>query len=266
MISAEDFFEDLLNDIETFDSLKEYYGFMNGSRSLRVYRERFITRMNYCLMNLEGKVLDVGCGFGTTMIFLALNGFSVSGITLEFYHPVLLERLDKYKSRFTGDVSFKHSDFFEEDLSGFDCILLQDTLHHLEPMGSVASKISQFCAQGRLVVCLEENGGSLLKNARLFLKRGSEKIIKFTDSHTGKTILLGNENVRSLKRWRCIFEQVGLELVDVKFHASPIGFFFDWAGLRIRDPSFRSHSSFTQPFFVCFVLRMNTNPIKIRNI
>ena len=48
-------------------------------------------------------IWDCGCGYGTTCIFLALNGIETYGTTLEFYFETVQKRKE-YWSRY-GDTS-----------------------------------------------------------------------------------------------------------------------------------------------------------------
>ena len=43
--------------------------------------------------NKAVKVFDLGCGYGTTALFLVLNGYRVEGITLEFYFKTIKKRM-----------------------------------------------------------------------------------------------------------------------------------------------------------------------------
>jgi hypothetical protein len=53
------------------------------------FRKSYVTqRLHYILDHLptpDAAIWDCGCGYGTTAIFLALNGYKVHGTTLEFY-------------------------------------------------------------------------------------------------------------------------------------------------------------------------------------
>ena len=53
-----------------------------------------------------------------------------------------------------------------------------------------------------------------MNKTRLFLKRGNKRIIKFYDEKLGKNILMGNENVRNLKKWQEKMISSGLEIND----------------------------------------------------
>jgi SAM-dependent methyltransferase len=152
----------------------------------------------------DAAIWDIGCGYGTTALFLALNGYKIHGTTLEFYFKEIPARIE-YWSQF-GDVSgftFGYEDLFDEteDKGEFDYIIVQDTLHHLEPLDKALQIIYRHLKPDGKVVSIEENGSNIIQSLKLYKQRGNKRIIEFYDERLKKTILLGNENIRSLKKW-----------------------------------------------------------------
>lgn len=234
-MTVEQFFELFLKELETRPALWSYYKFHTEAGSLAFRKAYFCQRLEYIARQLQRKdalIWDVGCGYGTTALFLALNGYKVHGTTLEFYFKELPGRID-YWSRF-GDVSgftYDYEDLFEpsdQRPSSVDYIIVQDTLHHLEPLGQALQILRQhLSAEGKILV-IEENGSNLIQSMKLYRQRGNKRVIEFYDERLKKTILLGNENIRSLPTWKKEFSAQGLMVQDdsVEFvRALPPGIF-----------------------------------------
>ena len=147
-MEIEVFFDLLLKEIKLNDDLSQYYKFHASDRRFKFRKAYFVQRLQYIIdhmpKNKTVKVFDLGCGYGTTALFLALNGYRVEGITLEFYFKTIKKRM-AYWSAF-GDVSgFTYE--YRNILDGihddaYDVIIAQDTLHHLEPIDQALKKIN----------------------------------------------------------------------------------------------------------------------------
>jgi len=207
-MTVERFFEIFLLELESNSNLRNYYKFLNNKSSFEFRKAYFVQRLQYILDNVKNKeaaIWDCGCGYGTTDIFLALNGFKVHGTTLEFYYkeiPARLEFWSKY-----GDTSlftYSYENLFDSTpaKSSQDLIIIQDTLHHLEPLQSALKIFKDTLKPSGKMVIVEENGNNVIQNLKLYLQRGNKRIIEIYDEQLKKNILLGNENIRSLKQWR----------------------------------------------------------------
>lgn len=157
-------------------------------------------------------IWDAGCGFSTTGIFLALNGYKVFGNTLEHYYDLIEKRMD-YWSQF-GDLTaltVRYENLYDmpASLDAFDVILLQDTLHHLEPVDQAANIFyRKLKPEGRLLV-VEENGDSIFIILKNFLKRGFRTTSEHFDERLGKNILMGHEHARGFPAWLEILHRAG---------------------------------------------------------
>lgn len=217
-MNVADFFNLFVSELETMESLWSYYKYHTDPASLQFRKAYFCQRLEYIQQHItkpESLTWDVGCGYGTTALFLALNGYKIHGTTLEFYYKVIPERV-KYWSQF-GDVSgftFDYEDIFEPAVSHqeYDYIIVQDTLHHLEPLPQALSILKQHLKPAGEMVIIEENGNNIIQSAKLYKQRGNKRVIDFYDERLKKTILLGNENIRSLATWRKEFEARGLSI------------------------------------------------------
>ncbi|MBK7965039.1 MAG: class I SAM-dependent methyltransferase [Bacteroidetes bacterium] len=94
----------------------------------------------------------------------------------------------------------------------YDYIIVQDTLHHLEPLQDALKVISDHLYPNGEIVAVEENGSNLIQSLKLYKQRGNKRIIEFYDERLKKTILLGNENIRSIQTWQDEMNKQGLEI------------------------------------------------------
>jgi len=218
-MTVEEFFNLLVEELKINENLKGYYRFLNNPKLYNFRKAYFCQRLQYVIDNLpENKnvnIFDIGCGYGTTAIFLAINGYKVSGSTLEYYFEQINNRL-KYWSAYgsISNVELHYENLFDNPLpqNTFDVIITMDTLHHLEPIDQALNIIhNSLKTNGKLVAC-EENGNNIVNSARLFVKRGNNRVIEFYDEKLGKNIKMGNENIRNLKKWNNVLQKTGLKI------------------------------------------------------
>ena len=269
-ISVEEFFQLFLKELESQPTLWSYYKFHTDPNSFEFRKAYFCQRLEYIAqaITLTGShTWDVGCGYGTTALFLALNGFKVHGTTLEFYYKELPQRI-KYWSQF-GDVSgftFDYEDLFDETIKReqFDYIIVQDTLHHLEPLGQALHIMrKQLNVNGKMVV-IEENGSNIIQSFKLYLQRGNKRVIEFYDERLKKTILLGNENIRSLDTWKNELQREGLSIDLSSVHyvrAFPSAFFKKWGYEKVlqREQNLWKENAIAKKYFF-FGINFIANP------
>jgi 2-polyprenyl-3-methyl-5-hydroxy-6-metoxy-1,4-benzoquinol methylase len=201
------FIELFIKELETNRDLHNYYKLLQKDRRF-LFRKAYIEqRLQYVNRHLERSgrsIWDAGCGYGTTALFACLNGHHVLGTTLEFYYDQVQQRLD-YWSRY-GDLSglqIEYNDIFlaNHEKQHFDTIILQDTLHHLEPVNRALELFHRSLKPDGKLIISEENGNNpyiILKN---FAKRGFNRVKNVYDERLGKTIVFGNENARGLQCW-----------------------------------------------------------------
>ena len=217
-LEIEVFFDLLLKEIKLNDDISLYYKFHASDRRFKFRKAYFVQRLQYIVdhmpKNKAVKVFDLGCGYGTTALFLVLNGYRVEGITLEFYFKTIKKRM-AYWSVF-GDVSgFTYEyrnilDGIHED--AYDVIIAQDTLHHLEPIGQALNKINKALKSDGILIAVEENGSNIVQNLKLIKQRGFKKVKTIFDEVLGKDILIGDENIRSLSAWDALLPTNNLSL------------------------------------------------------
>jgi len=220
-MSIEDFFEIFLKELKNAPQMREYYKFLNDKASFEFRKAYFMQRLQYISEQIKDKnalIWDCGCGYGTTALFLAMNGFRVYGTTLEFYFEEIEKRKNYWKSYGNTDlVKIDYANVFDNnfDENSFDYIILQDTLHHIEPLKDALNIFHHVLKPAGQLVIAEENGNNIVGNLKLFKQRGNKRIITIWDEKLQKNILLGNENVRSWKKWKYEFERAGFNCKNI---------------------------------------------------
>lgn len=211
----EEFYQYLCEELHQNSSLYPYYKLINGSVAQKQFRKAyFLQRLGYLDQYIDlsknPTIWDCGCGYGTSCLYLAMNGQSTYGTTLEFYADQINHRKDFWNQYGNAQLfNYEYANIFDQQIPDehFDYIILQDTLHHIEPMQDALLLLYKALKKGGKLILIEENGGCLIKRALLFLKRGNKRVISVHDDILKKDILMGNENIRSEKAWRKVFSQ-----------------------------------------------------------
>jgi 2-polyprenyl-3-methyl-5-hydroxy-6-metoxy-1,4-benzoquinol methylase len=221
-MTVNDFFELFLKELQDAPAMRGYYKFLNDKASFEFRKAYFLQRLQYIADQIKDKnspIWDCGCGYGTTALFLAMNGFSVYGTTLEFYFDEIEKRKNYWKQYGDADLfTVDYANVFDNNLNDnqFDSVILQDTLHHIEPLQEALNIFHRVLKPGGQLIAVEENGNNIIGNLKLFKQRGNKRIITIWDEHLQKNILLGNENVRSWKKWKHEFEQAGFTCKNIE--------------------------------------------------
>jgi len=219
-MNVPEFFEIFARELETNPDLRGYYRLLDHPGRLlwrKAYLEQRLQYVHDHLPATGSAIWDVGCGYGTTAIYACLNGHRVVGTTLEFYYDQIRRRLD-YWSRF-GDLSGLHiayENLFDRPVNpqSVDVIILQDTLHHLEPIDQACEIFSRSLRPGGKLIVSEENGDNPFIRGKNFARRGFNRVGEIYDEKLGKMIPFGNENARNLKAWKEILGRAGLCIME----------------------------------------------------
>ncbi|MBN2812694.1 MAG: class I SAM-dependent methyltransferase [Bacteroidales bacterium] len=215
-MEVDEFLKLFMQELQMNSHLRSYYRLLNNKNLYfwrKAYFEKRLRYVNDMLPPKKANIWDVGCGYGTTAIFLALNGHKVLANTLEFYYDKINERLNYWKQ--FGDLSnleIEYANLFDMPVKqgGYDVIIAQDTLHHLEPIDEAMLIFRKSLAgDGRMIVT-EENGHNVFIMLKNFLKRGFKRVTSYYDEKLQKTIRFGNENARSFSKWHCILSNAGM--------------------------------------------------------
>lgn len=227
-MSPEQFFELMIKELEVHTEMQPYYKFLGKKSSWHFRRNYFLQRLRYIKKYLvdapgsdnyrrEVAIWDCGCGYGTTCLFLAMNGIKTFGTTLEFYFETVKKRKE-YWSKYghTSLFTCTYENLFDNRPApaSFDWIIVQDTLHHLEPIDEALLIFNDSLKKNGKILSIEENGNNLIQRIKLYKYRGNKRIISIWDEKLQKDILIGNENIRSLNKWQQLFEKNGFHLLD----------------------------------------------------
>ena len=108
-MTVSNFFDLFLEELKEHDKLREYYKYHDDPAKLPFRKAYFCQRLQYVYdkikshLSIQGvedgqcRIWDVGSGYSTTQIFLALNGIPSRGSTLEFYYEHIPQRLSYWE-------------------------------------------------------------------------------------------------------------------------------------------------------------------------
>lgn len=218
------FFGLFLDELRHSPAMTSYYKFLSGGRSFTFRREYFLRRLEFLAQeippNNTARLWDVGCGYGTSAIFLSLNGYRVDGLTLEFYFDMIEQRKAYWSSY--GDLSnlqILYGNVFDAKPAPqqYDAVILQDTLHHLEPLSDGLRVMTNALTPDGKIIAIEENGRNIVQRVKLYLRRGNKRIMEVWDDKLQRLVVMGNENIRSLEQWRDEFADVGMTIRRVEY-------------------------------------------------
>lgn len=218
MNQVEKFFEIFIKELEQNEKLRSYHRFINSPRSYLFRRAYYQQRLEYIVSNVadtNSVILDVGCGYGTTSFLLGYLGYKVKGTTLEYYYDQIENRKTYWNEHFNTenvDISYENLFTAEYPENTYDYIIVQDTLHHLEPIDKALSILQHTLKPGGKILVSEENGNNLINNAKNFKRRGFKRVVEVYDEKLDETYQFGDENTRSLKAWKKLFKQAKLDI------------------------------------------------------
>ncbi len=217
-MSPEQFFELFLQELQDLPALFHYYKFHTSEKRFGFRKNYFLERLRYIDKHIVQQVTkdsnaqpiiwDCGCGYGTTAFYLAMNGIKVHGTTLEFYYPYITQRKNYWQKY--GDTTLftaSYEDLYEQPQqpNSIDIIIVQDTLHHLEPLEDALKIFNTALRPNGKLIAIEENGDNIVQTIKLYKQRGNKRVITIWDDMLQKKITMGNENIRGLATWENLF-------------------------------------------------------------
>jgi 2-polyprenyl-3-methyl-5-hydroxy-6-metoxy-1,4-benzoquinol methylase len=145
------------------------------------------------------RVLEIGCGIGSDLHWLALHGAKVTGIDVKSEWTTAAELLTKHVCAKIAPVTVDIQRINLLDLpdAQYDLIYMKDTFHHLEPRDQIVAKIVSLLAPGGTVVIVEPNAWNPMIQLKMFRIRGFKTIVEKIDKATGERFVYGNERLVS---------------------------------------------------------------------
>lgn len=216
------FLEHFEQELSENKNLRNYHRLINsGSNSRYLFRKAYFKqRLEFVKNSISkenSKIIDIGCGYGTTSFLLGMLGHQVTGTTLEYYFDQTSDRFKYWQKYFdTSQIDIKYENLFSTDYQEkiYDYIIVQDTLHHLEPINDALVILRRLLKDDGKIIISEENGNNIFCNLRHFKERGFKRIIEVYDEKLKTSYLMGNENTRSLKKWSELLEKNGLKILN----------------------------------------------------
>lgn len=158
------------------------------------------------------RVLEVGCGIGSDLCWLALHGARVTGIDVKSEWVAAAAKLS---SRVSLKLDLRRINLLDMPAAQFDLIYMKDTFHHLEPREAAVEKLASMLAPGGAIVIVEPNALNPFIQLKMFSIRGFNTIITKTDTATGEPFTYGNERLVRGSTIARLFRKAG---VDGKAH------------------------------------------------
>ncbi len=222
-MTSERFFELFLEEIKNKPQVWNYYKFHTDVKIFLFRKAYFCQRLDYVLAqitNRDAKIIDIGCGYGTTALFLAMNGIALHGTTLEFYMNDIDERIQYWNQYGNANLfTISYEDVFDQKVEvQYDYIIIQDTLHHMEPLHEAILIIKRLMKLDCKMIVIEENGDNIVQNLKLIKQRGFKKTKYIYDETLKKEILIGDENIRGYEKWKSLFSKAGLKILEETQH------------------------------------------------
>jgi len=175
------------------------------------YDRRLIDILPFARPNV--RVLEIGCGIGSDLHWLALHGASAVGIDVKSEWISAARRLTEIVSCHFGtiDIDIRRANFLEMSEEPFDLVYMKDTFHHLEPRDRIIEKIAKALKKDGRLVIVEPNAWNPLIQYKMFSIRGFRTIVTKTDKATGERFVYGNERLVTPGALRRDFRSVGVE-------------------------------------------------------
>lgn len=272
-MNIEEFFKILLEETKTNKQVAHYHGFLKDSSLFEARKVYFCQRLEYLKNQIDDPdmfIWDCGCGYGTLSIFLAINNIRVHGTTIgEHYCEGIAKRYEywkKYGDLSSFSVSFESLFDSPPQLNLYDAIVIQDTLHHLEPLQQALGILHNSLVNNGKLIVMEPNGKNIVHRIKQFLRRGNNRVIEIYDKYLQKKILYGDENFKSLQEWEKEFKNQNLviepNIEHLKLFLPFIYNNYDIDKLRKIEKYLAAKSEFLRNYFffgINFVARKSTS-------
>jgi SAM-dependent methyltransferase len=165
-------------------------------------------------LRLSGlRVLEVGCGIGADLHWLALQGARAVGIDVKSEWVAAAKALSEHVTRELAPVAvdIRRTNLLDmPESETFDLIYMKDTFHHLEPRAEIVRKLASLLSPDGAIVIIEPNAWNVLIQLKMFRIRGFRTVVEKIDTATGERFQYGNERLVSGAALRRLFRDVGI--------------------------------------------------------
>jgi 2-polyprenyl-3-methyl-5-hydroxy-6-metoxy-1,4-benzoquinol methylase len=189
----------------------QYFAALESAPYLwRTYNTRLREVISFVRPGL--RVLEVGCGIGSDLHWLALRGAKATGIDVKSEWTEAATELTKHVRATLGPVSveIRRVNLLDLPNEQYDLIYMKDTFHHLEPREQIVQKIVSLLAPSGKVVIVEPNAWNPAIQLKMFRIRGFKTIIEKVDKATGEQFVYGNERLVTGPAISRTFERYGV--------------------------------------------------------
>lgn len=190
------------------------------------------------------RVLEVGCGYGNDLHWIALQGADAVGIDVDSSQMRAAQRLNAHVAAALGrpvDVDIRRANVLNISGETFDIIYMKEVFHHLEPRDEVVSKLSELLRPGGVIILVEPNAWNPLIQIQMLKVRGFKTVVAAIDQQSGEHWVYGNERIISAGSIKRLFRQVGIEGVTELFRLLPTRLAFTEPLARIASAIERRH-------------------------
>lgn len=209
------------------DYAKLYAHYSQAPDAIPYVWQHFRRRMRLLagLMSPDKRMLDIGCGLGTEVLWASLRGVRAVGLEL---HRLSLDIAQRRKAILTDELGvglpceFRYQNVFEVLVGErYDIIFLREAFHHIEPRTEAVAKIAELLAPGGHLIIEEPNGWNPLIQLRLFKIRGRRTVVIKTDPENGRQYPFGNERITTPGNLARLFAPHGIAMEHVYFRILP---------------------------------------------
>jgi len=121
------------------------------------------------------RVLDIGCGYGTTTSCIAVQHPGVECIGID-YDPAVVERATTLYP--TGNFRVENGECLSFENQSFDTLIMRDALHHLyreADFGKITREVKRVIKKNGRLIILDPNVNFLLRTLRFLAAHQDEQ-------------------------------------------------------------------------------------------